>query len=75
MTLLIQTGWVQYGSPGEDGICLHFTTVKTSALTKAEPKDKPRMVCPGLGLSRPTSWCLQDLGTHLEGGAQHFGLV
>lgn len=74
-TLFSWAGWVQHGKPGEDGICLHFTIAQTKVLTKAEPKDKPRVMSPGLKLYLPSNLCPQGLGTHLEGGAQHLSLV
>lgn len=63
------------GRPGEDGISLHFTAVQTTVLTKADTKDKPTVVSPGGRLYLPTNLCPRGLGTHLEGGAQHLGLV
>lgn len=75
VALFLQAGRVQYGRPGEEGICLHFTTAQTWLLTKAEAEAKRRVMSPGLGLYLPTNLCPQDVGTHLEGGAQHFSFV
>lgn len=74
VALFLRARRVQYGRPGE-GICLHFTIAQTWPLTKAGPEAKPRVMSPGLGLYLPTNLCPQDVGTHLEGGAQHFSFV
>lgn len=44
-------------------------------LTKANTKDKLRVGSPGGRLHLTTDLCPGGLGTHLEGAAQHLGLV
>lgn len=73
MAPLFWAGWVHHGRPEEEGICFYLTVVQTKLLTKAEVK--PRVVSPELVLYLPINLCPQEPRTHLEGGAQHFGLV